>query len=74
MSRFSIFLIILDIWQAFEYASGIKYVGFQNMLQHSDSNIIIIVTNVVILEFLSVRFLHAGAPQRTIFSFFFNKS
>ena len=33
-------------------------------------NIIIVVINVVFLEFLSARFAHPGAPQLTILSFF----
>ena len=45
MSWFSIFLIILDIWQNFEYALGITYVRVLIMLRYSFNNIIIIVTN-----------------------------
>ena len=33
------------------------------MPQYSFNNIIIIVTNVIILEFLSARFVRPGAPQ-----------
>ena len=40
--------------------------------QYSYNNIITIVTNVVMLEFLSARFIHPGAAN--ISSFFFNKS
>ena len=49
MTGFSISLIILDIWQDFEYASGIKYAKVLNMLQYSYNNIIF-VTNIVILK------------------------
>ena len=52
MPGFSICLIILEIWQGFEYVSGITYYGILNMLQYSYNNIII-VTNIVILEFVS---------------------
>ena len=37
------------------------------MPQYSYRNIIIIVTNVIILEFLSVRFKHPGTPQLNTF-------
>ena len=39
------------------------------MLQYSYGNIII-VANIIILEFLSARFVHPGALQLTILSFF----
>ena len=63
--------IMLDIWQSFEheYASGMKYARFLNMLQYSYGNIII-VANIIMLEFFSVRFVHPGALQLTILSFF----
>ena len=48
---FSICLIILDIWQGFEYVAGIKYVMVLIMLQYNYNNIIIIVTNIIMLEF-----------------------
>ena len=67
---FSLFLIILYIWQCFEFATGIKYVRILNMLWHSYNNIIIIVANAIILEFLSARFVRPGAPQLTILPFF----
>ena len=57
MPGFSICLIILDIWQGFQYASGIRYASVLNMLRYSYNNIII-VTNVIIIEFLSTRFVH----------------
>ena len=42
-------LIILDIWQGFEYASGVKYARVLSMLQYSSNKIItIIVTNAII--------------------------
>ena len=66
MSGFSMCLIILDIWQGCEFVSGIKYVGVLNMLWYSYDNIII-VTNILILEFLSTWFVHPGAMQLTIF-------
>ena len=61
MPGFSICLIIWDLSQGFEYASGIKYVGILSIPQYSYNNIIIIVTNVIILEFLSDRFAYLGA-------------
>ena len=69
MPGFSICLIILEIWQGFEYVSGIKYARVLNLVPYS-YNITIIVTIVIILECLSARFVHAGAPQLTIFIFF----
>ena len=57
------FLIILDIWQGFEYASSTKYVRVLNMPLYCYNNIIIIVTNVIILEFLPAQFVHSGAPS-----------
>ena len=73
MSGFLICLIILEIWQGFEYVSGIKFASVLNMSRNSYNNIIIIVTNVNILEFLSAWFVHPGAPQLTIL-YFFNTS
>ena len=43
------------------------------MLRHSHNNIIIIVTNIVILEFLPTRFVHPGAPQLKILPFLLNE-
>ena len=68
MPGFSVCLFILDFWQDFEWASGSKYGSVLNMPRYSYNNIII-VTNVIILEFLSVRFVHPGAPQLTILIF-----
>ena len=62
-------LIISDIWQGFQYASGIKYARVLSILGYSHNNIIIIVTNVIIEEFLTVWFAHPGASQLTILSF-----
>ena len=62
---FSICLIILDIWQGFKYASCIKYERVLNIPQHSYN--IIIVTNVVILGFLSARFVYCSATNYFIF-------
>ena len=39
------------------------------MGQYSYNNIIIIVSNVIILEFLSAQFVHAGTRQLNILSF-----
>ena len=70
MPTFSICLIILDIWQGFKYASWIKYARVLNMWQYSYNSIITIANNVIVLQFLSTRFLHPSAPQRTILSLF----
>ena len=40
------------------------------MLRYSYNNIIVIVTNVATLEFLSARFVHLSALELTILSFF----
>ena len=69
MPRFSICLIILDIWQSFEYVSTIKYVRVMNMPRYSYNNFITIVTNIVSGS-LSVRCVHTDAPRLTILSFF----
>ena len=68
MAWFSICFIILDIWQALKYVSGIKYARVLDMLRYSCNNVIV-VTNVIVLEFLPDRFVHPGAPQLTILSF-----
>ena len=62
MPGFSIFLIIIDIWRGFEYASSTKYVRVLHMPLYSYNDIIIIVTNVIILEFFPAQFVHSGAP------------
>ena len=67
---FSIYLIILDIWQSFEYASGIKYAKDLNMPQYIYNNITIIVTSTIVLELLPAWFVHPGGPQLTFLSFF----
>ena len=54
--------------QCSRYASGIKSARVLNMLLYSYNNIIIVI-NVVILEFLSAQFIYLGAPQLTILSF-----
>ena len=69
MPRPSICLIILESWQGFEDASGIKYVRLLHMGQYWFYNIIIIVTNIIILEFLYAQFVQPDAPQLTILSF-----
>ena len=69
MPKFSIWLIILNIWQGFEYASCIKYARVLNTPQCSYNNIII-VTNVM-LELLPAWFVHPGTSQLSIFFFFF---
>ena len=67
---FSLCLIILDIWQSFEHISDIKYAMVFNIQHFSYNNIIIVVTNVIILELLSARFVHPGYLQLNILSFF----
>ena len=62
--------IILDIWKGFEYASDIKCARVLNMPRYSYNNIIIDITNVIILEFLSAWFVTPGALQLTNLSFF----
>ena len=69
MSGFLTCLIILNIWHGFEYASGIKYAEVLNTLQYNYKNIISIVINIAILEFLSARFVHPGPLPLTILSF-----
>ena len=53
----------------FKYVSSITYARFLNMLGYSYNNIII-VTNVIILEFLSAWFVYPGAQQLYFLSFF----
>ena len=72
MPEVLIFLIMLGIWQGFEYAPDIKYTKVVNMLWYCYNNII--VTNVILLEFLPARFVHSGVLQLTILSFFFDMS
>ena len=67
MSESSICLIISDIWKGFQCASAIKYVRFHNILRYIYNNIVF--ETVIILEFMSARYVHTGAPQLTIFSF-----
>ena len=43
------------------------YTGVLNMLWYSYNNIVIIVTNVIILEFLSAWFVHSGFLSQKIF-------
>ena len=62
--------LILEIWQGYENVSGIKRAIVLNMLRYSYNNIIVIVTNVATLEFLSAWFVHLGALQLKILSFF----
>ena len=61
--------MILDIWQGFEYASGIKYAKVLNLWWYDYNNITIIVTNVIILDFLSAWSVHSSAQQLATFSF-----
>ena len=56
-----IYRIILDIWQGFKYAAGIRC---------SYNNIIIIAVTVIISELLLARFVRPGSPQLTILPFF----
>ena len=44
------------------------YQGSEYLPRYSYNDIIIIITNVIILEFLSARFVHPGAPELTILS------
>ena len=37
---------------------------------YSNNNILVVVANVILLEFLSARIVHPSAPQLTILSFF----
>ena len=62
--------LILEVWQGNENVSGIKRARVLNMLRYSYNNIIVIVTNVATLEFLSARFVHLSALELTILSFF----
>ena len=43
------------------------------MLQYNYNSISIIVTNIVILEVLSARFVHPGSPQPTTLFFFLTR-
>ena len=67
MPGFSICIIILDIWQGFDYVSGIEYARVLNTPRYSYNDIIIVT---VMSEFLSARFVQPGAPQLTILSFY----
>ena len=60
MQAFSMCLIILDIWQGFEYASSIKYSVVLNIPQCSYNNIINVATDVIMLEFSPTRFVYPG--------------
>ena len=55
MPGFSICLIILDIWKNFEHVSN---------------NMIIITTNIIVLDFLFAWFVYSVAPQLTNLFFF----
>ena len=55
MPGISICLIILDIWQNFEHVSN---------------NMIIITTNIIVLDFLFAWFVYSVAPQLTNLLFF----
>ena len=69
MSRFSICLTILDIWQGFQYAAGIKYARVLKNLPSSYNIIINGAINIIMLEFLYAWFVDPGAPQPTILYF-----
>ena len=43
--------------------SGIRYPRVLNMMRYSYNNVIIIVTNVFILEFFSSGFVYLGTPK-----------
>ena len=64
MPWYSVCLIILDTWKGFEYGSDIKYAKV--MSRYNYNSIITIVTNVIMLVFLSARFVHPSAPQLSI--------
>ena len=66
MPGFSMKLIILDIWKGFQYATENKCARVLNISRYSYNNPIIVVANVIILKFLSARFVDPGAPQLTI--------
>ena len=54
--------ILLNVPEyAWKCMNKLFYVRVLNMLQYGYYNTIIIVTNVIILEFLSARFVHPGA-------------
>ena len=55
-------LIILYIWQGFEYVSGIKYARVLNVVWYSFNNIIIVMNDML-------DFVHPGTPQLTNVSF-----
>ena len=68
MSGFSMCLIILDIWQGFEYASGIKYAKVLNMLQYSSySSITVVVSNFIISLVCSICTPRRSATNHYIF-------
>ena len=67
--RSSICLLIIYIWQGFEYTSGIKYARLLNILWYSYNNTVI-VHSAIILEFLPVWLVHPDTRQRIILSFF----
>ena len=62
IAGFSVCLIILGTWQGFDYVAGIKYARVQNKPGYIYNNTFIIVTNVIMLEFLSARFVYPSAP------------
>ena len=72
MPRFSICLIIIDIWHDLEYALGITYGEVLNMVGYCHNNINI-VSNIVILEFLCARFIYIQASSATNHFFLFLK-
>ena len=68
---FSICFINLDIWQKFEYVAGIKYTRVLNMSRYSYNNILIIVTNVMALEFFSTWICMSTRSVTNNFIFFY---
>ena len=66
---FSIYLIILEISQSFlNMPQPLNMPGFW-ICGYSYRNIIVIVIDVIILEFFSAGLLHTGAPQLSTSSF-----
>ena len=69
MPGFSICLIISDICQGLDYVSGIKHGMVLNMPRFSYNKVIIILTSIIVFEFLTTRFVHPGTSQLAILSF-----
>ena len=70
MSGFSMWLIILDTWQGFEYASDIEYTRVLNMLRYSYNYVIIIIINVnnIFLICLICTFRHSATNNLSFYN------